>query len=378
MAAFIKRPEITQLLRERIRNNPVVAILGPRQCGKSTLARKLPYENYLDLENPRDLAFLENTQTALESLNGLTVIDEVQKKPELFSLLRYLVDQKKGGRKRKFVLLGSASQELIRQSSETLAGRISYLSMSGFSLEEIGPQNLKQLWLRGGFPRSYLAKGEKVSLQWRDDFISTYLERDIPQLGITIPAQTLRRFWTLLSHYHGQIINYSEIASTFGVSDKTVRSYIEILEGTFMVRQHLPWFENIGKRLVKSPKLYITDSGIFHSLQQITSYKHLLSQPKLGASWEGFAMEQFIKTKRLDPKRCYFWATHGNAELDLFWQEKGQNYGAEFKFADAPTMTKSLHIALEDLKLKKAWIIYPGDQTYPVHPKVSVTPLLET
>jgi len=247
--------------------------------------------------------------------------------------------------------------------------------MKGFGLDEVGANKLKSLWLRGSFPRSFLARNEEQSFQWRENFISTYLERDLPQLGIAIPAQTLRRFWIMLSHYHGQIINYSELAGSFGVSDKTARSYIEILESTFMVHSLLPWHENLGKRLVKSPKLYLSDSGIFNTLQNITSFKELTSQPKLGAAWEGFAMDTFIRLSGIERKNFYFWATHSGAELDLFWKIGGQNYGAEFKYSDAPTMTKSLYSAIENLNLKKVWVIYPGKQTYRLKQNIIVTPL---
>ncbi len=351
-----------------LKDNPVVAILGPRQCGKTTLARELRSERFLDLENPRDLAQLENAQTLLEASKGLIVIDEIQRRPELFPVLRHIIDISPPRSKRRFLILGSASQELIRQSSESLAGRIAFIPMTGFGLDEVGGNKMNSLWVRGSFPRSFLAKNDAVSLQWRQDFISTYLERDLPQLGISIPSQTLRRFLMMLSHYHGQLINYSELATSFGVSDKTVRSYIELLESTFMVRQ-------VPKRLVKSPKLYIGDSGIFNALQNIKTFEELISQPKLGAAWEGFALSTFIHLTGLDPKQFFFWATHSGAELDLFWKEGGRNYGAEFKYADAPTMTKSLYSSIQDLKLKKVWILYPGTQSYDIQKNVSVVPL---
>lgn len=266
---------------------PATAILGQRQCGKTTIAGQFKYDHYFDLENPRDLAILDHPQLALENLSGLIVIDEIQRKPDLFPLLRYLVDTNPN---QKYLILGSASRNLLKQSSESLAGRIGYYHLNGFRTSDVGKEQMVRLWLRGGLPRSYLANSEEASLLWRENYISTFLERDIPQLGIQIPALTLRRFWTMISHYHGQILNYSELGRSFGISDMTVRKYIDILEATFMLRILHSWHLNIKKRLVKQPKIYIRDSGIFHSLQSIATHKQLLSHSKLGASWEGFAL----------------------------------------------------------------------------------------
>jgi predicted AAA+ superfamily ATPase len=353
---------------------PVTSILGPRQCGKTTLARTLAADAYFDLENPQDLARLEHPQLALEDLTGLIVIDEIQRLPDLFPLLRYLVDQ---GKNRKFVILGSASRDLIRQSSESLAGRIAYLQLGGFRLSDIDPGAIKALWWRGGLPRSFLAASDDESLLWRKQYITTFLERDIPQLGITIPARTLRRFWTMLSHYHGHILNYAELGRSFGVSDMTVRKYSDILEGTFMVRILQPWFVNIGKRLVKRPKLYLRDSGLFHALQSIETPEQLYASPRLGASWEGFALDCVCRTLGKEDEDLYFWNTHAGAELDLYWQARGQNWGVEFKYEDAPGLTRSLKTAVEDLKLERLWVVYPGKAAYPLTEKIQVVPLVD-
>lgn len=351
---------------------PVVAILGPRQCGKTTLAKILKADHYFDMENPQDAALLDQPQLALEDLKGVIVIDEIQRKPDLFALLRYLVDQNK---KQKFVILGSASRDLIRQSSETLAGRIAYHYLGGFRLSDIELAKAKTLWLRGGLPRSFLAASDAASLTWRSQYITTFLERDIPQLGINIPARTLRQFWTMLSHYHGQILNYAELGRSFGVSDMTVRKYCDILEGTFMIRILQPWHVNIGKRLVKRPKFYLRDSGLYHALSSIETAKQLTAWPKLGASWEGFALECVCRSLDKQDSELYFWHTHAGAELDLFWQNKGKNLGVEFKYEDAPRLTRSMQIAMEDLQLTKLWVVYPGKKEYLLAKNISVLPL---
>jgi predicted AAA+ superfamily ATPase len=353
---------------------PVTAILGPRQCGKTTLARTLAADYYFDLENPQDIARLEQPQLALEDLTGLIVIDEIQRLPDLFPLLRYLVDQEKN---RKFVILGSASRDLIRQSSESLAGRIAYFQLGGFRLSDIDPGAVNALWQRGGLPRSFLSASDDESLLWRNQYVTTFLERDIPQLGITIPARTLRRFWTMLSHYHGQILNYAELGRSFGVSDMTVRKYCDILEGTFMVRILQPWSVNIGKRLVKRPKLYLRDSGLFHALLSIETTEQLYSSPRLGASWEGFTLDCVCRTLGKEDGDLYFWHTHAGAELDLFWQAGEQNWGVEFKYEDAPRLTRSMKTAVEDLKLERLWVVYPGKAAYRLTEKVQVLPLAD-
>jgi len=284
---MIKRPIEVQKIQQLMNQFPVTAIIGARQTGKTTLARQFKANYYFDLENPQHLVQLEHPLITLEDLKGLIVIDEIQRQPELFPLLRHLVDTHS---EQKYLILGSASRHLIQQSSESLAGRIAYFRLEGFRPTEVGVENWKRLWLRGGLPRSYLAQNDRQSFIWREQYITTFLERDIPQLGIQIPARTLRRFWMMLSHYHGQILNYSEIGRSFGISDVTVRNYLEILEDTFMIQTLWPWHTNLKKRLVKRPKLYFKDSGLFHALMSIETMDQLLAHTKLGASWEGFAL----------------------------------------------------------------------------------------
>ncbi|MBT3482842.1 MAG: ATP-binding protein, partial [Opitutales bacterium] len=327
MNSEINRQRQLDGLQKYLDFSPVVAILGPRQSGKTTLAKRVAADHYFDLENPRDLARLESAQTALESLTGLVVIDEVQLRPELFPLLRHLVDVQDDTR---YLILGSASRDLIRQGNETLAGRILFLHLNGFALDEVGSDNWKQLWWRGGFPRAYLAPTDELSQKWLDDYITTFLERDIPQFGIQVPAATLRRFWIMLSHYHGNLINYSELGRSLQVADTTIRHYIDILESSFMIRVLRPWFTNTSKRLVKRPKIYLNDSGLFHRLQSFEDRAYLESHPKLGASWEGFALNQLIQLSGLSDDRFFFWATQSGAEVDLLWQRNGKTYAVEF------------------------------------------------
>jgi predicted AAA+ superfamily ATPase len=369
---FIPRQTDEQRISQLLKIFQVTAILGPRQCGKTTLARQLGAQHYFDLENPRDLAALENPQITLEDLTGLIVIDEIQRKPDLFPLLRFLVDQNKT---QQYLILGSASRDLIRQSSESLAGRIGYYHLSGLSIGDVGEDKISDLWLRGGLPKAFTAEDEASAKLWLNNYISTFLERDIPQLGIKIPANTLRRFWTMLSHYHGQIINFSELARSFGISDLTVRNYIEILEGTFMIRVLQPWHTNINKRLVKRPKIYIRDSGLFHTLSSIYSVNELNTFNRLGASWEGFALENVLRKLDKLPQEAYFWATHSGAEVDLFWQDRGRSLAIEFKYSDAPRLTQSMQSAMESLNLDHLWIVYPGKQTYRLKEKITVIPL---
>ena len=360
-------------IKKRIRAFPITAILGARQCGKTTIAREFfPTENFFDLENPRDLARLENPQLVLEGLKGLIVIDEIQRLPNIFPFLRYLVDQKD---KKKFLILGSASRELLKQTSESLAGRIAYYELQGLSLIDVGSDSFSQLWIRGGFPKSFMPRKIQDSIMWRSNYITTFLEQDIPQLGIQIPAQTLRRFWSMLAHYHGQILNYSEIGRAFGISDKTVRHYLDILQGTFMIRLLQPWYVNLGKRLVKSPKLYFRDTGVLHSLLSVQTRAEIEAHPRVGASWEGFVLEVICRNLSNAGIQPYFWATHSGAEVDLFWQAKGKNFAVEVKYSDAPKFTPSMESALNDLTLDKMWVIYPGSQTYKIHEKITVLPI---
>ncbi|NGX60895.1 MAG: hypothetical protein K940chlam9_00369 [Chlamydiae bacterium] len=363
------RPRYLEQIRKFFRTQQVVATLGPRQCGKTTLAKiycnaGFSKSHYFDLEDPQDLARLEQPKLALEPLEGLVVIDEIQRIPELFPFLRVLVDQDP---KKKFLILGSASRDLIRQSSETLAGRIAYIELPPFSFLET--KALQSLWLRGGFPRSFLAESDEDSWTWREFYISTFLERDIPQLGIQIPPVALRRFWSMLAHYHGNIFNASEIGNSFGASHGTMRRYLDLLTGTFMVRQLPPWFENLKKRQVKSPKIYFRDTGLLHSLLGIADFTTLLRHPKLGTSWEGFALEEILRTFEGE---AYFWATHSGAELDLLLLQRGRRIGFEIKYADAPRLTKSMRICFESLHLDKLIVVYPGEVDYLLAERIEV------
>ncbi len=373
----MERTHYLSLIEQAFEVNPAVALLGPRQCGKTTLARAFIKDwpggfnqaNYFDLEDPFHLDRLgNNPKVALSMLNGLVVIDEIQRIPELFPLLRVMIDDPENPL--KFLILGSASRDLIRQSSETLAGRISHLEISGFSLRE--QADVKTLWHRGGFPRSFLAKSEKISADWRKSYISTFLERDIPELGFQIPASTMRRFWSMLAHYHGNIFNASELGNSLGVSHTTVRRYLDILTGTFMVRELKPWFENLGKRQVKQPKIFMRDSGLLHSLLGITDEVSLMNHPKLGASWEGFALEQIILQHDARPEECYFWGVHNQGELDLLIVKDGKKHGFEFKFSQSPKLTSSIQMAMTSLALDSFEIIVPIKVNYPLAPGVVV------
>ena len=373
---MIPRSRYIQELETAIRRSPITALLGPRQVGKTTLAQLFTADQpatFFDLESLPDQRRLQNPELVLGGLQGLVILDEIQQMPELFGTLRVLVDRPE--KQVRFVILGSASPHLIRHASESLAGRVEFIELHGFDLSETGSGQWEALWLRGGFPRSFLAATEADSLAWREGFIRTFLERDIPQLGISIPSPTMRRFWTMLAHYHGQTWNASELSRAMGLSDKTVRSYLDILSGAFMVRQLQPWFENTSKRQVRSPKVYLRDSGLLHSLLNIPDTHTLLGHPKVGASWEGYTIEQALSILRL--KEVYFWATHGTAELDLFFFANGKRYGIEVKFSEAPQVTRSMVIALQDLVLEHLWVIYPGTQIYPVHEQITVWPLLE-
>lgn len=371
---MIPRPTVINQIDRALNIHPIAALLGPRQCGKTTVARMVAQRQpstYFDLEDPVDLRRLSAPMTVLQSLSGLVIIDEVQRRPDLFPLLRVLADRPVNPA--QFLLLGSASPQLVQGVSESLAGRIGFIDLSGFDLTETGPSERDRLWLRGGFPRSFLAADDSASMLWRQDFIRTFLERDIPQLGITIPAETLRRFWTMVAHYHGQVWNAAEFARSLGTSELTARRYLDILSGAYMVRVLPPWFENISKRQVKAPKIYVRDSGILHALLQLTTMADLQSHPKLGASWEGFAVEQIIRL--LETRDAYYWATHGGAELDLLVRIGGKHYGFEFKYADAPGTTRSMRIALEDLSLEHLWVVYPGGQDYALDARISVIPI---
>ncbi len=371
---IIPRPAVIQQIESVLAIHPIAALLGPRQCGKTTVARMFAGQRastYFDLENPVDVRRFAAPMTMLDPLKGLVVIDEVQRQPDLLELLRVLVDRPEN--QAQFLLLGSASPQLVRGASETLAGRVGFVDLSGFDLIEVGVSQADRLWLRGGFPRSFLAAEDSASMIWREGFIRTFLERDVPQLGITIPAETLRRFWTMIAHYHGQVWNAAEFARSLGASEVTARRYLDILAGAYMIRVLPPWFENISKRQVKSPKTYVRDSGIFHGLLQLDSLPQLQSHPKLGASWEGFVIEQLIGL--LATRDAYFWATHGGAELDLLVRVRGKNYGFEIKYADAPGASRSMRVALDDLGLEHLWVVYPGQHEYALDERISALPV---
>lgn len=361
----IKRTGHLQILRQRLADNPIVSLVGPRQTGKTTLARMLAEERVgpvhaFDLESPSDLARLANPELVLRPLTGLVILDEIQRRPDLFPLLRVLADRP--GNPARFLILGSASPALIKNGSESLAGRVAFLDVNGFSLTELDAEALAPLWWRGGFPRAYLAANDEACRQWLDDFRRTFLERDIPQLGIQVPAVTLGRFWTMVAHYHGQVLNLAELARALGSSEPTARRYIDILSGTYVVRQLPPWFENLKKRQVRAPKVYIRDSGLLHALLGITDPVGLQSHPKLGASWEGFCIEQILSL--CGERDAYFWGTHAGAELDLLLTHRGQRLGFEFKFSDRPGTTKSMRIALQDLGLDQLYVVHPGEHTF--------------
>ncbi len=371
---MIKRSALVKTIQEALDRSRVVALIGPRQSGKTTLARGfVPADslNYFDLEDPTSLMRLEEPMTALRDLTGLIVIDEIQRKPELFPILRVLSDR--NPLPAKFLILGSASPELIRDSSESLAGRIETISISGFSLSELGSSNLMKHWLRGGFPLSYLASSDQNSYKWRNNFVQIFLERDLPQVGVRLSSATMLRFWTMLAHYHGQIWNSAEPARALGVSEPTIRRYLDLIEGLFLVRRLQPWYTNLKKRQVKSPKYYFRDSGLLHYLLGISTQLELETHPKLGSSWEGYAVEQIIDA--VNPDQAYFWATHSGAELDLLIIKKGHRFGVEFKRVDAPRVTASMRSALDDLDLDHLAVIYPGTLNYPLADRITAIPL---
>ena len=369
----MQRLHFLNIIREVFQTHAVCAILGPRQCGKTTLAQQFAQQHnatavhFFDLENTFDLGRLDNPMLSLSALEGLIVIDEIQRRPDLFPVLRVLADTTA----LRFLILGSASRELIQQASESLAGRVGYLELPPFGLREV--EDIQKLWIRGGFPKSYLASHEQASFSWRAFYIRTFLEQDIPNLGFNIPARGLHRFWMMLSHYHGQLFNASELGRSLGLSHHTVRRYLDILEGTFMVRTLQPWFENLGKRQVKSVKIYLRDSGILHSLMGLPDRTAVERHPKLGASWEGFALEELLR--RYAIADAYFWRTQAGAELDLLIHDQGKKLGFEFKYTDKPQVTPSMRAALEDLQLDHITILYPGPHTFALAPQVSVMSL---
>jgi predicted AAA+ superfamily ATPase len=371
---MIQRTFILSALNNALGRSRVVVLIGPRQSGKTTLARELLEEdsvNYFDLEDPASLARLDEPMTALRLLKGLVVIDEIQRRPDLFPVLRVLADRR--GTPARFLILGSASGNLMRQTSESLAGRMERIVIGGFSLAELGSEAEQQLWLRGGLPLSFLADSDFDSIAWRKSFIQTLLERDFPQWGVRVAATALQRFWTMVAHYHGQIWNSAEPARALGVSESTTRRYLDLLTDAFMIRQLQPYHANLKKRQVKSPKIYVRDSGLLHQLLGMDSMKNLFSHPKVGASWEGFVIEQVLMMESYD--EVFFWATHQGAEIDLILRRGEALYGVECKRADTPRMTPSIRIALGDLKLKSVSVIYPGVQRFPLASQVEAVPL---
>jgi predicted AAA+ superfamily ATPase len=364
------RQQFLTLIKQHFQIHKVCALLGPRQCGKTTLSRQfaklkeIPRINIFDLEDPLDLERLAEPMLALSNLHGFVIIDEIQYKPNLFSILRVLVDKTNI----KFLVLGSASRDLIKQSSETLAGRIGYIEMTPFVLSEVS--DINNLWLRGGFPLSYLADNEELSFLWRQNYVKTFLERDIPNLGFSIPAMQLRKFWVMICHYHGGIFNASELGNSLGISYHTAKSYLDILEGTFMIRVLRPWYENLKKRQVKTPKIYFRDSGIYHTLLGLNNYESVITSPKIGASWEGFALEQVIRYYDAEPEECYFWSSHNIAEIDLLIFKNGKRIGFEFKYTDSPKITSSMKISLEDLELDQIKVIFPGNISFRMSDKI--------
>lgn len=372
---LIPRKYLVNRLTNSLSRYPVTLLLGPRQCGKTTLARQISTEQvgtYFDLEDPATPLQPQLAGLVLRELRGLVVIDEFQRQPELFPLLRVLADRKPS--EAHFLVLGSASLDLVRGVSESLAGRVSYVLMDGFDFREAGFAAMDRLWLRGGFPSSFLAESDPLSFEWRANFAQSFIERDLPQLGIRIPSPTLRRFWTMLAHYHGNVWNAADFAKSLGTKEDTSRRYLDVVCGAFMARQLQPWFVNIRKRLVKAPKVYIRDSGLLHTLLGIHDKPQLLSHPKLGFSWEGFALEQILRLTGAE-QDAYFFKTHGGAELDLLLLRNGNRFGFEFKFEDAPRSNKSMHVVFEDLGLEKLWVVYPGDQRYPLKDGMEVIPL---
>lgn len=374
---LIERPRAFKAIEKLLREHRVVALLGARQTGKSTLAREILRRRrgptaFFDLEDAADLARLSEPRWALGALHGLVVIDEVQRRPELFPTLRVLADRPRAPR---FLLLGSAAPQLLRQSSESLAGRIAYARLEGLALDEVGPERLRRLWLRGGFPLAFRAGSHDASFSWRRQFLRTFLERDVPQLGFRVPALALERLWNMLAHWHGQTMNASELGRSLGVTEPTVRHHLDVLAGGFMIRVLKPWHENLAKRQVKSPKLYVADSGLLHALLAIRTEDELLRHPKVGASWEGFALSQVLTRLGAEPEESYFWATHQGAELDLLVVRGRRRLGFEMKLTDAPTVTPSMRIALAELRLDSLDVIHAGSETFPLAERIRAVSL---
>lgn len=371
---MIDRRSLLQTIEKALRRSRVVALLGPRQSGKTTIAREMARRHdavFYDLEDPIDRAKLTLARTVLAGHRGLVVLDEIQFQPELLPLLRVLADRKP--LPAKFLILGSASPDVIQQASESLAGRVEFIEIQGFQLSEVGLEAIQTHWNRGGFPLSYLAENEENSLVWREAFIRTFLERDLRKFGFNVSPQSMHRLWRMIAHFHGGIVNASELGRSLGESSPTVKRHLEILAGVFMVRMLEPWYENLGKRLVKQPKIYIRDSGLLHALLGLESVDELSGHPKCGASWEGYCIEQLIQHHA--DATPYFWATHGGAELDLLLVKRGKRHGFEIKYAEAPGTTRSMHAALEDLQLDTLTVIHAGEETYDLTDAITAMPL---
>ena len=373
MASHLVTRAALNVVTRALRRSPVVAIVGPRQCGKTTLARQLVpagSPNYFDLEDPVSLARLDQRLVALRDLTGTVVIDEVQHRPDLFPVLRVLADR--DDNPARFLVLGSAGPDLLRQSAESLAGRIEYIELTGFQVAEVGPAEMGRLWVRGGFPRSFLADTDADSAAWRKAFVRTFVERDLPQFGADLGAPVLHRFLAMLAHGHGQILNVAELSTALGVAQATVRRYLDLLEHLFIVRQLRPWHENLRKRQVKRPKVYLRDSGVYHHLIGAGTMDALQMHPRIGASWEGFVIEKVIA--EAEPDEVHFWATHNGAELDLLLMTGGRRVGVEVKRVDAPRRTRSMAVALDDLRLDALYVVYPGDVPYVIDERISALP----
>jgi len=375
---MIHRTNHLRQLAALLSRHKVVGIIGARQVGKTTLAQDLARERggsctYFDLEKAEDVARLQEPDLALGDLKGLVIIDEIQRRPGVFETLRVLADRRRSST--RFLILGSASPDLLRQASETLAGRIIYHELGGFSLDEVGVANHSRLWLRGGFPRSYLARSHTASHEWRQGFVRTFLERDLPQLGVSIRSATLRRFWTMLAHYHGQIWNASEFGRSFGVADTTVRNYLDLMTSALVVRQLQPWHENIAKRQVKSPKVFLNDSGLLHALLNVRTQAELDGHPKVGASWEGFVLNEVVRQLGAAPEECFFWATHAGAELDLLVVRGNQRLGFEIKRTTSPRVTRSMRTAMGDLALQELVVIHAGEHSFPLGERIRAVAL---
>jgi uncharacterized protein len=371
MRTMIRREGLEREIREALRRVPIVSILGPRQSGKTTLARWMARSRrttFFDLEKPADVARLSAPMVALEPLRGLVVIDEIQRIPKLFEILRVLSDRPRTPA--RFLILGSADPRLVRGVSESLAGRVHHVDVAGFDLAEVGQERYRRLWLRGGLPRSFLARSDAASVAWRRDYIRDFLQRDLRELGVTIASATLARFWNMAAHFHGGIWSAAEFARSLGSSENTARHYLDLLSGAWAIRQLQPWFENIGKRQVRSPKIYIQDDGLLHALLDLETHQQLMGHPKSGASWEGFAIGQVLSLLRV--RNAYFWATHQGAEIDLLIMRGGKRYGFEMKLADAPSMTKSMKIASTDLGLARLFVVCPGSESYRLDEMTSV------